>query len=329
MGRNWVKNFMGELQMKSSFEEQQFTQNGVFQEKADEPLIVVFDDEPLDRILYGKELNGPTTANVFYPALEHMKKIKKAHAEGDGGRILAEAGELARSGREISTGMCSDLTVILGRVVPNYSNAIFHLDLAGLHPLIDQMWNLALHGQDKSLQKSVGTLAYRWYEHHRYYETARHVLAHLLEVYREEGNLPEEGVMLNNYAFEYFLEGRNQEGAPLFARAAVLFQKMGDLFDHANSRANYWICRVESGDWEDLEKMETEIRSLEEILRGKRGWQERKPLLLLAKIEERRGNIEEAIKLAEQAIESSKGSNTRYPELDRKYSEYLKRKIAV
>ena len=133
--------------------------------------------------------------------------------------------------------------------------------------------------------------------------------------------------MLNNSAFEYLLEGRWKEATPIFEQAAELFKKTGILFEHANSRANYWICRFESEDLQDMEEIQNELESLRKVLNKKGLWQTRKPLILLAKIEQRRGNIRGAVKLVEQAIESAKGSNTQYPELDRRYLEDLKRKM--
>ena len=48
--------------------------------------------------------------------------------------------------------------------------------------------------------------------------------------------------------------------------------------------------------------------------------------LILKRIEEKRGNIEGAIMLVEQAIQSCKDTRTRYPEMDEEYLEHLRRK---
>jgi len=38
----------------------------------------VFDDEPLEQILYGKELGGPTSASLYLPALKYIQGISHA-----------------------------------------------------------------------------------------------------------------------------------------------------------------------------------------------------------------------------------------------------------
>ena len=112
------------------------------------------------------------------------------------------------------------------------------------------------------------------------------------------------------------LEGRFSEAIPLFEEAARMFEQLNITFQYANSRANYWICRVNLDDIDDMEGIEAELKALLKILSQSGQWHERKPLILLAQIEERRGNIKEAIDLVEQAIKSSRYSNTHYPEQD-------------
>ena len=112
------------------------------------------------------------------------------------------------------------------------------------------------------------------------------------------------------------LEGRFSEAIPLFEEAARMFEQLNITFQYANSRANYWICRVNLDDIDNPEGLEAELKTLLKILSQSGQWHERKPLILLAQIEERRGNIKEAIDLMEQAIKSCRGSNTLYPEQD-------------
>jgi len=292
-------------------------------ESTQEPLEFFFDDEPLERILYGEDTNGPTRANFFLPALTYKQKIVQAYRSGNIQETLAGMSEFGKKGYQISTGTCFELAFIIKGIVPQYPNPIISFDLMALHPLIEQIWDLALKRKDKELQDIMGTSLYHWYEHQKRFEDARQVLMLLIENGREKGNRLSEGISINNFAFEYYLEGRHKEAIPLFEDAANIFREIGDTFDFANARANYWTCQLECASLEDIEKMETELESLEKILKNG-SWHARKPLILRAKIEERRGNIDRAISFVEWAIGSSKESKTRYPELDSKYLESLK-----
>jgi tetratricopeptide (TPR) repeat protein len=191
--------------------------------------------------------------------------------------------------------------------------------------LIEQIWDLAMEKKDKPLQDVVGTSLYRWYEHQKRFGDARQVLTILLEIDREKGDRLDEAVLTNNFGFEYLLEGRHQEAMPLFEEAARLFKEVNNQFEHFNVRANYWICRLECDDSVELESLEGELKTIERILGSQTDWRARKPLMLRAKLEERKGNIHLAIQLVEQAIEVGKKANTRYPESDARYLGYLKK----
>ena len=67
-----------------------------------------------------------------------------------------------------------------------------------------------------------------------------------------------------------------------------------------------------------------ELKAFSMTLDKSSDWHRRKPLIILARIEERRGNITAAIRLVEKAIKVCENNRTRYPELDATYLEHLK-----
>jgi len=285
-----------------------------------------FDDEPIEQILYDKCPDGPTVANLYLQVREFVARIENACNEGHIHEAIAIAFELGRSGKPISLEVCSRLVVIMIGIVPSCPNPIITFDLLPLEPLLAQIWMMALEKENKALQLHVGPVLYRWQEHYGRYHEARQVLTRLIEINRELKNHFDEALYLNNFAFDYMLEGRFNEAIPLFEEAARMFEKLDITFQYANSRANYWTCRFNLDDIDDLEGIEAELKTLLKIVRKSGQWHERKPLILLAQIEERRGNIRKAIDFVEQAIKSSTGSNTRYPEQDAVYLKYLQRK---
>jgi len=293
----------------------------------DDSAVLVFDDEPLERILYGKEVEGPTQANLFASGLKCVRQIRQAYGDGDIPKTLEGIAEFTRNGDSLSVQMCFELAEIARAIVPSYPNPVLPHDLAPVGPLLEQMWGLAAATKNQRLQHSLGTPLFRWYEHHERYRDARRVLNTVLHMYREHGDRSGEAIVLNNFAFEYLLEGRWQAAIPLFEQAATMFRKNGNDYECANSQANYWICRFECGDLGDIEAVETELKRLESILTKQPGWHARKPLILLAKIEERRGNTPAAIRLVERAIEACRGSHTRYPEWDANYLRDLQRRF--
>jgi tetratricopeptide (TPR) repeat protein len=293
-------------------------------ESSEEPHEFFFDDEPLERILYGEDRKGPTRANFFLPASVCKQKIVKAYKNGDLHGALSGISELGKKSYPMSIEACFELAAIISGIVPHYPNPVISFDLLALAPLIEQIWDLASERREERLQEAVGVSLYRWYEHQERFEDARRVLKTLIEIDREKGDRLDEATLINNFAFEYLLEGRYQEATPLFEEAARIFQEKSNEFEYVNVRSNYWICRVEYDDFDEFKVIEEELKAIDKILGKQTDWHARKPLILRAKIEERHGNISAAIQLVEQAIEVGKRAKTRYPELDSIYLEHLK-----
>ncbi|MBN1567175.1 MAG: hypothetical protein JXA73_04985 [Acidobacteria bacterium] len=277
---------------------------------------LVFDDESLEHVLYGKGNKGPTHASLFGGSRKHVGSILDAYRKADIQAIIDAGAALISDGCALSVGTCLQLARIMRGIVPQIPNPIMQFDLLPIRPLIEKIWQIALERNSKGLQKAIGDSLYRWYEHHMRHEEARSILERLIEIHIEEKNRFDEAVDTNNLAFEYLLEGRFREAIPGFEAAAKLFGEIGAAAQGANSLANCWMCRFECGDLEDMSRVEAELLQLAKVL-GKAGcWQARKPLVLLARIAEQQGKIQEAIVLVKRAIEACDGSGTRYPEMD-------------
>ena len=282
-----------------------------------------FDDEPLESILYGKPTNGPTQANLFLPVREQIDAIVKAYKAGNIEETTRLSAALGYSSSDISIGMCHEIASIMKNIIPDYTNAIITFDLSSLRTLLEKIWRQSLSVKNRELQKSVGNPMYRWYEHHKKYHDARMVLKKLIRIFREEKRRSSEGILINNFAFEYWLEGNPKDAMPWFRKAESIFKKIKDTFNKANTRVNYLMCKFALDELEDTEEIENELKEITTVLSSSGLWHERKAWMLLAKIEERRGNIDEAIALVKKAIESAKNSNSRYPEEDKEYLRQL------
>jgi len=153
----------------------------------------IFDDEPLDRILYGKSLGGPTPASLFSHSARYVREICQLFPGGNIQEALEKASELAAKRYAISKGMRFKLADIMKAVVPSFPNPEIQYDLSGLRPLLEQIWKIAPTAEDKKLQEGVSTPLFRWYEHHQKYEDARRVLEVLIRWYQEQGDPSNEG----------------------------------------------------------------------------------------------------------------------------------------
>jgi len=280
---------------------------------------LVCDDEPLDAFLHGAETNGPTVANLFLMPAAYVDNIQKLNAEGHTHKVIAMAAELTGKDYPLSLKICYDLVRILAPLIPQYPKPILLHDITPLGPLFEKIWSVAKETKDLVLQEGSGQVLYRWYEHHQSFKEARRILTALMDVLQHKGDSISIAFLTNNYGFEYALEDRWQEAMPFFQQAAELFGRNNDEMNHANARANFFMSKIECGDFTFVEQHTEELENLNKKLENAGPWQKRKPWILLAKIEEHRGNIKEAIRLAESAIETVSNSATKYPELDGEY----------
>ena len=285
---------------------------------------IVFDDEPLETVLYGQHGGGKTPASLFGRAREFVSWVREAHRAGDMGTVIDICKVLAARDTSISLGMGSELAHILTEIVPQCPNPVLRYDLAPLCPLLEKIWELALKTENIALQERIAVPSYRCHEHYGQFAEAQRVLRWILEISRRTGNRRDEAIYLNNLGFEYLLEGRYRKALHDFDEAAHLFEAIDDSTQHANSRANYWTCKFESSELDATDQVEKELRGLAKTLSRWKTWQARKPMVVLARIAEQRGDLEDAIRWQEKAIKACEGSGTRYPETDAEYLQRLK-----
>jgi hypothetical protein len=236
------------------------------QNESDDLWEMLFDDEPLEQLLYSHNPEGGSSASLYRPARGFVERIKRCYAAGDLAGTLREAIELGSTEHPFSKDICLELAIILREFVPDYPQPILHIDLAPLKPLVGRLWEFIDKKRDKLLVKKAGSPIYRCYEHIQSFQEARSVLKALLRICREEKDRGGEATFTNNFGFEYLLEERWKEAMPHFKKAALLFKESGYLTEWANVRANYWTCRFETDKNKCIHVCAKEMPKLHEIL---------------------------------------------------------------
>ena len=287
----------------------------------------VFDDEPLDHILYGVGSSGPSSANLYSAGKLYILKIDEAYRLGDIEKIIKLASSFSADKYPLSLQMCCRLAEILTAIIPPAPKSILQYDLSGLGQIQENIWEISLKREAKETKVEIGSSLYRWYEHYERFADARKILCVLIDEMRKIKDWGNEAVFINNFGFEYLLEGKWQKALPSFEKAASMFSAHGDKINYANARANYLTCQIEIDNFKPTEDFITELESQQKTLIHYSDWRVRKLLIIRAKIEERRGNLSEAICLVEQAIKAGQNSKTKYPEIDAAYLKMLSRAI--
>ena len=286
-------------------------------------LVMVFDDQPLDCVLYCQGGNGPTAASLYETARKLVGVVLEAYKAKNWEMLFEACQALAAKNQLVSWEMCFELKSILDALVPHYPCPVLPVALDPLVPLLEKIWALGLSKQNHALLEFMATTAFRCHEHCGKYEKAREVLRWLVENSQKNGDRYNEAIALNNLAFEYLLEGRWPEAILGFEEAFLLFQGLGSVEQAANSRANFWIAQFELAKPIAVDNIQVELQKLEDILTHAKFWQARKPRILLARIAEMRGDFEGAISWVKKAIQACRGSGLQYPEFDHQYLQRL------
>jgi hypothetical protein len=145
------------------------------------PSDLVFDDEPVESLLYGEDIGcGPSRASIFAPALEAWKSILQALADHTPEDVLRIAAALLRDQPDIPAQMRKDLGPVfslLGTVGANNDPALpvsqetarthmrFLIDL-GLHDFVNgnsdrgsRIWNIVAGMCDSKAEGVLGACA--------------------------------------------------------------------------------------------------------------------------------------------------------------------------
>jgi tetratricopeptide (TPR) repeat protein len=282
-----------------------------------------YDDEPLERILYGQQdHNGPTPVSNIHDELNYIAAM--INALGDG--TVKEMSTAARLLSECSLSEEKSIVALtaIGSRIPICPLPVSDIGKdENLLQLCLNIRNTALEIGNPRIADSADALLARMYEQHGQYEDARIILRNSLNQSINKNLREDQGGHLNGIGYQYFAEGRMPEAIQYFEEAAEIFKEVGRMDRYANARSNYWLAMFEV-EIEYTDQIIKELELLREHLKGIGIWQERKPLLLLTKIAEHKSDIDKAISVVEEAIQTENNSRTRYLESDREYLERLK-----
>jgi tetratricopeptide (TPR) repeat protein len=294
----------------------------------DDSLMLAFDDEPIEALLYGVSSPGPSSADYYVRSEQLLKSILSAAEEGETPTAIRLSAELRRDEIPLSLTVCEELLKFLASLLPIPPGETVEHDLSDLGGLLQRIWDLEDGRTDAGLRKEAGTLLEKWYERQERYGEARRIIVKLARLYRKDGNFEDAAGMINSYGFTYWLERDLRRAAPIFRKAAELFDREGQLHRSANARANYWMCRIESHGQHDLDELKEELERLARSLCGSSYWQERKIHLLRAKLAERDGRLDASIQHVERAIHLTREKRSVYTRMDTDYLWRLKLRLA-
>jgi hypothetical protein len=283
----------------------------------------VFDDEPLERVLYGQPGPGPTPASLLASLIPELEAIYQSIEQDDLPAALRGMAELLARGAPIPQEAFRAFADLIEPLIPDVPCPEVEDAGVAYDVILDPIFRAAVARKDDALIEKAGTPLYRWHEARACYTDAAHVVAVMLDHARRRRN--REGLqakLTNNLGYEYLLIGDWARAAPYFARAAEMFGALGETKEQANVRLNGLLCRYELNGCQPWDGLDAELENALTILR--RDWRRRKALMIQARVAERNGNMAAAIRFAETAVKAATGKQSQHRAADQAYLRGLR-----
>ena len=286
---------------------------------------IFFDDEPIESVLYAERRTGPSNASAFAEARSETETIVADLAAGKTREAIGRIVRLLDSERAVPLPACKKFFLALADLIPHCPRPVLPEDTGDCGPALRAIISRAERHEEDAVSSRAKVLLYRWHEGRGEYAQARNVVGPMLSRAERENDAPLAATLVNNYGYEYLLEGRPAEAEPYFQRALERFTRLKDVSEIANARANVLTCRfalLAPNDWNPLVPNLIETHR---ALRTHRDWRARKTMRLLAELSAERGRLEAALQWVRRAVAASEAVPTRLREDDEQYLEGLER----
>lgn len=290
------------------------------------PASLVFDDEPVESLLLSGPSRPATSASAFQPARELIAELGTVQTPVPE-PVIQRINTFLEAGHALTDPLFQSLVQLVRSVLPRWPQPADPDMPQSAGRLVFQLWEAACLSQRRDWRHSAGEALWEWYEYQHDHAAARIILHELFEDASRCGAAAQLGRLKNNFAFQYFSEGRWAEGAREFELAAALYREQQDEPARANSMANYWGCRVEQG---DIAAPEAAIADLERLLQIMRDaalrMGQRKALLYLGKIHAAQENWGTARECLEEVVAIDLQQQAMYLEEDQRLLDDLRRR---
>jgi hypothetical protein len=264
---------------------------------------LVFDDEQIESLLYGKPGSGPTSASIYATAQNAVALVRQALERADIAEALHLIADFLKGDDPMTEDALSLFVHVARENIPQVPCPIVKDYGVAYEAILEPIFAFSKEHKMGAMLETAATPLYRWYEATGRYQEAARVISVLLELAKQQGNRADEAVFTNNHGYEYLLAADWLTAEPYFVGAAALFNQLGYRTDLANAHVNQLLCRYELNGCEVYDGLEAELQDILNVL--KYDWRRRKPLLLMARIAERRGVLGKAIDLAREAVKAS------------------------
>lgn len=293
---------------------------------------LVFDDAPLDAILYG-DPGGPSSADIFVAHAELRAAIRQAWLEGRTTDALRQTHELLSNDLALTEG---DILITLGKItfmIPDCGWPILPAGAFRYETVLEPIFGRAVRAGRYALAQKSGLLLARAFEARDRFADSAAVFATLLTYARLRRNRVEIAQNTNNLGYTLTLQGRCAEAERYCDEAVAGFTAVEAQSRANNARANLLTARMALDGFPDALALESEIMAVDQRYPQNGDWRRRKTLVLLAKIREHLGDLPAALDLVDLALVLTRGIRTLHRREDARYRRdlmgVLKRRLGV
>ena len=285
---------------------------------------LLFDDEPVDSILCDDPSTGTSSANAFIDTESILEEIANALCTEN----MPRAFEITRwlFGRDlpVSEKVCVVLTGMFKQLVPNYPRPVIPELVIEYRSLLEELAILAQAFGSSILINATDTLCYRFYEGCGEFARARAQIALMLDRSEKPFTTAQ---LVNNYGYEYLLEGDFTRARPYFVESLHMFEQLQDENEVANVQANLLTCAFELDSDHQKESLVPALIHAHARLYEDDDWRVRKTMRILASRAESQERMLVAVAWARRGINATIDVKTHLHQDDENNLKRLCRKL--
>lgn len=263
---------------------------------------LLFDDEPLEAILYDDASPEPSSATAFYEARSRYACFEQALSNDNLDAFDQQLETLLIETIPVPLWMGAYLIKSVQDTVPTCPWPVLPTSHPNYCRLLERIYEESRAKHQPELFSASASMLYRWYEGQNDFAKARVILNQLLAIAVKEQNQHEVAIYTANLGYEYLLEQNWHEAMPWFSRSLQIFEDQGNKEETANLRANILTCRFAQTPQENWRSLLEELTDVNQTLSLNSDWRARKTLALLARYAESKDQIWGAVNWARRAV---------------------------
>ena len=295
------------------------------------PKELVYDDDALEAVLYGRGAATPTLACIHVGEPNPLL-IAVLIDSGDRAALERTYHDLVayvESRPRLERATFIALVAATRKLLPVWPRSLKQRLPASATVFLEALWRRSRTEHEEELADGTGALLWEWYEYLQRAEDAREVLGVLVETARSSKRPEQASLLLSQLAYQWMSEKKWAEAEKTYDEAGKLALGIKSRRNYLIARIGWWFARFEMGGAGVAEALRDELSSfLPELEKLGTPMTLRKALVVLARAEALLEAWDQAVRHIDRALDIDRGQEAMFLPEDLALQAMLHRQVS-